>query len=127
MKPAIAKPILMDKKPTAPLDENAQLRGDLLAIASRINHDFRTPLGGIISAGGALKEMLADHGLPDVLVDSIIHSAEELSGLIRRVSFVLKATAKPVPKEPVDMGQIVFTIPQKVELQAVKRQASVTA
>ena len=104
--------------------ENAQLKNDLLAVASRVTHDLRTPLGGIISASEVLKEHLADTQ-PDqaAMVYPLFDSADELSSLIDRVSIVLKATARPVPPQRVEIGEIVWNALQSVEIEAVRRNA----
>jgi signal transduction histidine kinase len=104
--------------------ENARLRGDLLAVAYRISHDLRTPLGGILSAGEVVKECLAD-AVPDqvALATPLFDSAEELGSLIERVSFVLKASAKAAPKQHTAIGDIVWAALQRVELQAVRTNA----
>lgn len=104
--------------------ENARLRGDLLTIAHRIAHDLRTPLGGVISSGEVLKEMISDEGAVAV-ADSLLHSAEELGVLIRRVSFVTKASARPVEKETVNMGLPVSNALQQLESRLLKKGAVV--
>ena len=107
--------------------ENERLRGDLLTLARRVSLDFRSPLGGIISSGEALKEILADtdpESLP--LVASALASAEELSRLIQRVSFVLKATAVPIAPTPTEMGEAVTAALQRLEVRAMKQGAIIT-
>jgi signal transduction histidine kinase len=106
--------------------ENARLRGDLLTIASRISHDLRTPLGGVISAGEAMREILVENGLPPMLADSSLHSADDILKLIKRVSFVIKASLNPVRKEPVAMAEIVSGMLQGVEHRALKKHAVLT-
>jgi len=105
--------------------ENARLRGDLLTIARRISHDLRTPLGSIINAGEALKEIMAEKGLSPALADSLLNSAEETFRLIKRTSFVAKASANPSAKEPVIMAEIVSGVLQQLESHIVKKRASI--
>jgi signal transduction histidine kinase len=107
--------------------ENARLRGDLLTISNRVSHDLRTPLGGMVTAGEMLKEILAEH-VPSsaTLADSMFNSADEMVRLIRQISFVAKASARPVPKRPVNMGEIVLGVMQRLESQLLKRGATVT-
>lgn len=106
--------------------ENARLRGDLLTLAKRFSHDLRTPLGGIVSAAEAVKEVLAGHdpsALP--LADSLLNSAEEMTQLIKQVSFVARASANPLPKTSVHMAEPVFAALQRLESRILKRQAVV--
>jgi signal transduction histidine kinase len=107
--------------------ENARLRGDLLTIAHRISHDLRTPLGGVITTGEALKEMLQESD-PSLLpmAESLLESAEQLSKLIQRVSFILKASANPRPKERMNMGDAVARVLQQLESRILKKNARVS-
>jgi K+-sensing histidine kinase KdpD len=107
--------------------ENARLRGDLLTMARRISHDLRTPLGGIMSSGEVLKEILAESE-PDsvVLVDSLLRSADEISSLIKRASFIAKASVNPSPKTLVEMGEVVSGVLQQLESRILKKSATVT-
>jgi signal transduction histidine kinase len=109
------------------LQENARMRGDLLTIAHRISHDLRTPLGGINVTSEMLKEMLADGSpIPGSTVNPIFDSTDEIIKLIERVGFVLKASVKPAPKEPVKMGHIVFEVLQKLERKILQKNATVS-
>lgn len=109
------------------LRENARMRGDLLTIAHRISHDLRTPLGGINVTSEMLKEMLADGSpIPASTVNPIFDSTDEIIKLIERVAFVLKASVKPLPKEPVKMGHIVFEVLQKLERKILQKNATVS-
>ena len=105
--------------------ENAQLRGDLLTVATRVSHDLRTPLGGILSAAEALREIAEETSATQTLTDSLIVSAEELSKMIKSVSFVLKATANPQPKEPLKMEGVFAFALQRLEHRIVKNRASI--
>jgi len=106
--------------------ENARLRGDLKTVARRISHDLRTPLGGITTSAEAVKEILAEVDPPSAsLTEPLFQSADELATLITRVSFVLKASANPLPLERVAMGEIVFATLQRLERRVAKRGASV--
>ena len=107
--------------------ENARLRGDLLTIASRVNHDLRTPLGGIVVASEMLKEILAENKPSRApLVAPIFDSTEDIKKLIERVSFILKASVNPISKEPVKMGEVVFRVLQRLESKTLKKNADVT-
>jgi signal transduction histidine kinase len=106
--------------------ENARLRGDLLTLAKRFSHDLRTPLGGLVSTAEAMKEILADSNPADVvLVDSLLNSAEEMTQLIKQVSFVARASANPLPKVAVHMAEPVFVARQRLESRILKCDASV--
>jgi signal transduction histidine kinase len=120
--------------PTAPreltrdelLQENARLRGDLLTIASRVSHDLRTPLGGIINTGELLKEILTEkEPAMTSLTDSLFTSVDEMSKLIGQIRFLTKASADPKSKERVDMAGIISTVFQRLESRILKKTATV--
>jgi signal transduction histidine kinase len=107
--------------------ENARLRGDLLTVARRVSHDLRTPLGGVISAAEAMNEILAEtdpSALP--LVTSLLNSAEEISQLIKRISFVVKATASPPTPAPLSMGETVWVAMQHFERMVIANGATIS-
>jgi signal transduction histidine kinase len=105
--------------------ENARLRGDLLTVAMRISHDLRTPLGGIISAGEVFKEIHAESASSS-LADSLLRSSEEMAGLIKRTSSVLRASACPREKEPVMMEQVVSAVLSQLERRGLAMNATIT-
>ena len=109
------------------LRENERLRGDLRTIAHRISHDLRTPLGGILTAGEALKEMLSGQDPSSVeLVKSLLDSADELDKLISRVSLLTGVSANPVTKRPVAMEEVVWAALQRLDRQILEKGALVT-
>lgn len=109
------------------LRENARLRGDLRTMATRINHDLRTPLGGIITTAELLKETLATkHSDALPLAGSLFTSADELAKLFSQLRFLTKAAADPKPKERVNMEMIVLGALAVVESRALKRRATIT-
>src|SRR5260221_9659868 len=96
--------------------ENARLRGDLLTVATRISHDLRAPLGGIMSTGEMLLEIIAEKE-PAIasLANPLFSSMDDLTRLIKNVSAVMKASALPRAKEKVQMGGIVSGVLQQLE------------
>lgn len=116
------------KKPGKKTGENlkARLRGDLLTIASRVSHDLRTPLNYIFTVGEAMKEILVEKE-PAVaaMADSLLSSAEEMTQLIKRVSFVLRASANPPDQTIVSMAEPVLIALQRLESRILKNQATV--
>lgn len=106
--------------------ENARLRGDLLTVALRVSHDLRAPLGGITSTGEVLREILAEKEPSSAaLTDSLFRSTEELSRLIKSVSVVTKATARPRAKEKIRMGGIVAGVLQQLESRTLRTRAAI--
>jgi signal transduction histidine kinase len=106
-------------------EENARLRGDLLTIASRISHDLRTPLGGILTAAEVLREMLADVKQPETLTKAIVDSVDDMTRLIRQISFVTRATAQPQPLKPVNMSHVFVNVQQRNQRLITRRGATV--
>ena len=107
--------------------QNERMRGDLRTWSSRISHDLRTPLGGILTAGEALKEMLEEHDPSSAgLAKPLFSSVEELERLIQRVSMLTKACAHPVPKKLMAMEEPVWAVLQRQERQILKKNAVVT-
>jgi signal transduction histidine kinase len=106
--------------------ENARLQGDLLAISTRVNHDLRTPLSPIYTSCEILKLTLGESASSAVpLIQSILSSVDEITGLLDRVSFVVKATLQPKPKTDVEMGEIVFGALQRVESRVLRSKTTV--
>jgi len=104
--------------------QNEQLRGDLLSIATRISHDLRTPLGGILSAGEVMKEVVTEiDPSKAVLARPLFNSVDELGRLIGRVSQVAKASVNPVIKQSVDVKDVVWSVLQRQHRHIVQRGA----
>jgi signal transduction histidine kinase len=107
--------------------ENARLRGDLRTISRRLAHDLRTPLNCISTAGEALRDpTAADAETSALFVQSITDSVDEVVALLERASHILKATASPVPLQPVAMEEIVWGTLQRLETRILKAQATIT-
>jgi signal transduction histidine kinase len=104
----------------------ARLRGDLLTVASRVSHDLRTPLNYIFTAGEAMKEILIEkEPAAAAMADSLLSSAEEITQLIKRVSFVLRASANPPEITTVSMSEPVFIALERLERHVLAKQATV--
>lgn len=108
-------------------EENARLRGDLLTIAARVSHDLRTPLGGILTSAEVLGETLADLKQPDTLTRAMLDSVDDMTRLIRQISFVTRATGNPLPTGPVNMTHIVAFALQRTDPLAAKKHAAIVA
>ncbi len=106
--------------------ENSRLHDDLLTIALRVCHDLQTPLGGIMFAAQALDETNGEAGASHSPVASVLASADELSHLIRRISMVVKASARPIPPGPVAMGDAVFAALQRLESKILEKGAVIS-
>jgi signal transduction histidine kinase len=106
--------------------ENGQLRGDIRAFATRVAHDLRTPLGGILTTAEMLREILGQES-PDhaSFVGPIVDSAEAQAALIERISFYGKAVSSTAGPEPFDMGTAFWNAYQQLEGRMFKVQATV--
>lgn len=109
------------------LAENARLRGDLKTVARRVSHDLRTPLGCIYTTSGVFKELPpGDQETVLTMAGVIKESAAEISQIVDRVSFVLRASADPIAPTRVDMGGVVTTVLNQLEKDLQKADARVT-
>ncbi len=98
--------------------ENARLRGDLLSLSRRLFHDLRTPAGCILTTSELVKETLAAEAPAHApLIQPILDSADDLIKLVNRISFVVKASASPVPCDYVNMGNAYTAARQRLERQ----------
>lgn len=100
------------------LCENLRMRGDLKTVARRISHDLRTSIGCIHTSSDLLREI--DATSLAIAAGTIRESSQEISELIDRVSFVLRASADPTPAAPVAMGEVVASVLRQLrgELEA---------
>lgn len=121
------EPELVADKATQELRrENARLRGDLLSIATRVSHDLRSPLGGIVNTAELLREILLEKNPNDApLTEPLFTAADELTKLISQIRILTKATADPKPKEWLKMGTVVFGALQRLESRILKKEAMV--
>jgi signal transduction histidine kinase len=105
--------------------ELARARGDLRTIAYRVSHDLRAPLGGIVTTGEALKEALEDSAHSGAaMMDTIFESADRMAKMIERVSFVARASANSITKARIDMGDIWWSVQQRLERQMLQTKAT---
>lgn len=90
------------------LRENLRLQGDLRTVAKRIRHDLFSPVGCICTSSQVLKIVLPAGATPSiaVMVRNIEDSSAEISQIIDRVSFVLRASADPALPAEVDMHEV---------------------
>ena len=104
----------------------ARLRGDLLTMAGRISHDLRTPLNYIFTASEAMKEILLEKEPAAAhMAASLLNSAEEITQLLKRVSFLLRASADPAEKTMLSMASPATIAAQRLELQTRRKQATI--
>jgi K+-sensing histidine kinase KdpD len=105
---------------------DARCRGDLLSIGTRIAHDLRSPLGGVLTTGEVLREVLAEE-LPTKsrLADPVIDSADEMIKLIRQLSLFAKASAEGNGLVPLNMGEPFWAALQKIEKGLLAKKATV--
>jgi len=107
--------------------ENARFRGDLNAYASRVTHDLRTPLGGVVTTAEMLREILSEDAPQDVeLVQPILDSADGLVKLLERTSFFARAVASREPKRRFDMNGAFWNAYQRREGAILKAKSSLT-
>lgn len=105
--------------------QRARLRGDLASFGSRIAHDLRTPLGGIMTTAEMLQEILADeHPAEAPHLAPILESAEGMAKLIERVSFFAKATVSTEPPQRCDMGTAFWNAFQGIERRLLNSGAT---
>jgi signal transduction histidine kinase len=107
--------------------EIARLRGDLLTVARRVNHDLRSSLNGVMTASEVLKEVFGSEKPEDAeLIQPVADSAAEIARLIDQVSFVTKATAAPATPQKLAMDELVWKGLSRVEARIHERHAHVT-
>lgn len=106
--------------------ENTRLRGDLRTLSRRYSHDLRTPLNCVSTASDALRspDDTADSASA-IFLQSITTSVDDVSRLLERVGFVLKASADPVQPGPVSMGDVVWAARQRLQLRLMKQGVTV--
>lgn len=105
--------------------DNARLRGDLLTIGSRISHDLRTPLGNVLNSAELLREVLVENHLPTGQLDSVFSSVDEMMRLIRSVSLLTRASARPTTLKRTNMSIAAYTAWQHLERQIARSSARV--
>jgi K+-sensing histidine kinase KdpD len=105
--------------------ENWKLRGYLMTFGSRISHDLRTPLGGILTTTEMLREVLLDDAPADVpLIQPILDSTDGLVKLIERSSFFARASSSKEPRRVVDMAMPFWSAYQQVERLMIKSRVT---
>jgi signal transduction histidine kinase len=102
------------------------LRGDLKTLSRRFSHDMRTPLNCVAMAGEALSSPPSGSGAPPAAVgQALLGAVAEIASLIERVSFVLKATVDPPPRQALAMGDMVWAALQRLETRTRERGATI--
>lgn len=105
--------------------ENVRLRGDLGTFGSRIAHDLRTPLGGVLTTAEMLQEILSESDPASAaLMHPILESTDGLAKLIERMSFFAKAIASREPRQPLSMGTPFWNAFQQLEGRLLNAGAS---
>ncbi|HEX2861957.1 MAG TPA: HAMP domain-containing sensor histidine kinase, partial [Lacunisphaera sp.] len=104
------------------LRENLRLQGDLRTVARRVSHDLRTPVGCIHTTADVLT---VDASSVEMMADVIRQSSAEISRIVDRVSFVLKATVDPTPPAPVAAGEIVTAVLRQLETRISRADATI--
>lgn len=107
--------------------ENARLRGDLLTVSRRVNHDLRSSLNGIVTASEVMREILSAD-MPDdvVLVQPVVDSAAEIARIIEQVSFIAKASVSTGERQELRMDELVWKGLARVERRSLERHAHIT-
>jgi signal transduction histidine kinase len=124
--PALARALAGAAEKHALRRENARLKGDLLTMARRVNHDLRSSLNGVVTAGEVIREvLLADQPGDLALVQPVTESAAEIARLIDQVSFIAKATAGEAVPQPLPMDELLWRGLARVERRIRELNAEV--
>jgi signal transduction histidine kinase len=106
--------------------ENARFRGEFLAVGTRVVHDLRSPLGGILTTAEVIKEILQDEAPTSAsMTDSLVESTDGMTKIIRQLATFAKATAGSNPKVRLNMSLPFWSAFQQVERQALAIGATV--
>jgi light-regulated signal transduction histidine kinase (bacteriophytochrome) len=106
--------------------EYERLRGDLRTLGRRFSHDLRTPLNCVSTASVAVGRMTPEtEPSQATLAQTLLGAVAEVGSLIERVSFVLKATADPVPLHPIAMRAVVWSALQRLEVRTKRMGATI--
>ena len=108
------------------LRENLRMRGDLKTIARRFSHDLVTPVGCINTSACVLRILPAEETQSIAsIIQNIEDSSGEISHLIERVSFVVRASADPSIPSEVEMGAVFTAVLNQLETDIEKAGATV--
>jgi signal transduction histidine kinase len=106
--------------------ENAGFRGDLQSIGTRIVHDLRSPLGGILASTEALGEFLAARAPGEVdRTRQILASEEDLMEMVRKLSHLSHDFSSPVELDRFNMGNAVGSVLERLEREILGKGDSV--
>jgi signal transduction histidine kinase len=106
--------------------EYTRLRGDLKAVARRVNHDLRSPLGGITTTAELIKELLGESNAElAALTDPLFDSAQSMIRLMDRISFMARAVTDRPAKSAVAMMEIVWAAEQRLQRQLMRKKITI--
>ncbi len=98
------------------LHESLRLRGDLRTIARRVSHDLFTPIGCIGTSTHVLKTLPPDDASASaIMIENIQDSSEEIFQLVKRTSFLVRASVDPYAPTRVAMGEVVAAVLKQLE------------
>ncbi len=114
--PAVARAFRSALALLAARRELARARGDLLAIGSRVAHDLRTQVAGILATAELLREILVeqDPSRGD-LFRPIFDSVDGTEKIIMRLGLLTRASGQIAAKKRLDMGDAVCRALQRLE------------
>jgi signal transduction histidine kinase len=105
--------------------ENSRLREEFLTYGSRISHDLRTPLGGVMTTSEMLREILEEDAPAKAsLTQPLLDSADGLVKLIERVGSFAKAIASREAPHSLAMETVFWNAYQKLESKIMKASAT---
>lgn len=106
--------------------DNAVFRGDLQSIGTRVVHDLRSPLGGILASTEALGEYLATTAPAEVArTKGILESEEDLLEIVKKLSHLSHDFSGPVTLTRFDMGAAVGTVLERLEPALLRQKDTV--
>jgi signal transduction histidine kinase len=96
--------------------DNTLFRGDLQSIGTRVVHDLRSPLGGILASTEALGEYLAATAPGEVArTQRILDSEEDLLEIVKKLSHLSHDFAGPLATARFEMGAAVGAVLERLE------------